>query len=388
MLFSCLPGFGHFNPMMPLAQAASEAGHEVAFATAERFCRRVIEPAGVAAFGAGLSPPDVEARTRRLPEMASIDDNDVWAFGAHMFARVAAAGKVADLASIIDEWRPQLVVHDAIDFAAPLAARRAGLRSVAHSFGALQPDSFWALAGELVSPLWHEWNVAPGPFGSVFDYLYLDICPPSFQADNASGIPVLRPLRPVPYDLSGAAELPSWVGALPPRPTVYVTMGTIFNDTPGVFEAFATALADSDVNVVITVGLDRDPAELGSLPANVHVERWIPQSLLFARCHAVVCHGGSGTTLAALGHGLPLLLLPQGANQFWNAERCVALGAGLSVDLDHLDAATIRQAVHRLLATPSFGRTARGIAEEIRQMPAPPDVVPLLEAEAREAAGG
>jgi UDP:flavonoid glycosyltransferase YjiC (YdhE family) len=66
----------------------------------------------------------------------------------------------------------------------------------------------------------------------------------------------------------------------------------------------------------------------------------------------------------------------------------VALGAGLSVDLDHLDAATIRQAVHRLLATPSFGRTARGIAEEIRQMPAPPDVVPLLEAEAREAAGG
>ena len=54
---------------------------------------------------------------------------------------------------------------------------------------------------------------------------------------------------------------------------------------------------------------------LGSLPGNVHVSRVIPQSLLLPRCSAVVSHGGSGTLLAALAHGLPQVCLPQAADQ-------------------------------------------------------------------------
>ncbi len=67
VLCTCVPGFGHFHPMVPLAQALVRAGHEVAFATAERFCRRVVEPAGFPTFPAGLSPMVVHEQTMALP---------------------------------------------------------------------------------------------------------------------------------------------------------------------------------------------------------------------------------------------------------------------------------------------------------------------------------
>ncbi len=387
VLFCCLPGFGHFHPMVPLAGASVSEGHDVAFATAERFCRRVVEPAGFRAFGAGLSPLVVEDETMRRPEVAALAHDDVWRFGAHMFAGVAGPAKVADVVATIDAWKPDLVVHDAIDFAAPVAAAHRRLPWAAHSFGAIQPEEFWALAGDLMAPTWEAWGVGPLPAGGVFRHLYLDICPPSLQASNIASVGTARPLRPVPFDMSGDEGLPEWVGSLPRRPTVYVTMGTVFNDTPGVFEAVLDGLRHAPFNVIVTIGRDRDPAELGTQPPNVHVERWIPQSLLFGHCDAVVCHGGSGTMLAALSHGLPLLVLPRGANQFWNAERCAALGAARVLDDTDVDPAAVRRELDDLLGRPDYRVSADRLRQEIERMPAPAALVPVLEGLAGQPTG-
>jgi ABC-2 type transport system ATP-binding protein len=116
----------------------------------------------------------------------------------------------------------------------------------------------------------------------------------------------------------------------------------------------------------------------------VHVERYIPQSLLFPRCDAVVAHGGSGTTLSALAAGLPMLLLPQGANQFWNAARCVELGVGSQLLPDQLDPAAVRRKVASLLDDPAYHSRARAIEHEIEQMPVPEVAVGLLERLSRE----
>jgi len=379
-LFSSMPGFGHFHPMVPLAQAWQGAGHEVAFATAERFCHRVIEPAGFLAFPAGPSPRVFDELARELPEVASMAQPDPWRFGAHMFARVAAPLKIDDLLGIIDDWSPDVVVHGSLDFAGPAAASARGLRWASHSFGALQPAEFWDLAGTLLSPVWHRLGLEPDAAGGVFRHLYLDICPPGFQAADAGRITARQPMRPVAFDTTGAASVPEWFHSLPPRPTVYVTMGTVHNDAPGVFEAVLGGLGETDLNVIATVGLDRNPAELGHLPPNVHVERWIPQSLVFGACDVVVCHGGSGTTLTALTHGVPLLVLPQGANQFWNAERCVQVGAGLMLAQEETVAERVRAAVAQLLTEPSFRQAAGSLSHEIEEMPAPHEVVPLIEA--------
>ncbi|MGH9123877.1 MAG: glycosyltransferase [Acidimicrobiales bacterium] len=379
-LFSCMPGFGHFHPMVALAEAWKGAGHELAFATAERFCHRVIEPAGFPAFAAGPSPRVYDELTGKLPEVAAMAAPDPWRYGAYMFAHIAAPLKVDDLLGIIDRWEPDVIVHGSVDFAGPAAASARGLRWVSHSSGALQPVEFWDLSGALVAPLWRGLGLEPDPAGGVFRHLYLDICPSSFQAAEAGRITARRPMRPIPFDTIGAASVPEWFDSLPEQPTVYVTMGTVNNDAPGVFEAVLAGLGDTDLNVITTVGLDRDPQDLGSLPPNVHVERWIPQSLVFGACDAVVCHGGSGTTLTALAHGVPLLLLPQGANQFWNAERCVTLGAGLMLSREETAGDRVRLDVDRLLTEPSFSWAARSVGREIEDMPAPDVVVPFIEA--------
>lgn len=384
VLFSCVPGFGHFHPMVPLAQALVDAGHDVAFATAERFCRRVIAPAGFKTFAAGLSPHIAYQQTMDLPEVADLAADDVWTEGALMFAKVAGPAKVDDLRAAVASFGADLVIHDTTDFAGPLAAAEAGIAWAAQSFGAVQPPQFWAAAGELVAPAWHLRGLEPGPLGGMFRYLYLDICPPGFQDPSIADVDTAQPLRPVTFDTTAGDSLPRWTDELLPVPTVYVTLGTIANQATEVFDTVLGGLGPEPYNVIVTVGPDRDPAEFGPQPGSVHIESYLPQSLLFPRCDVVVCHGGSGTVLAALAHGLPLLVLPQGANQFWNAERCVALGAGLSLGPDDLAPQAISGAVRALVEDGAYRSRVGQLRTEIEQMPAPAEIVAVLEHLARE----
>lgn len=379
VLCTCVPGFGHFHPMVPLAQALVRAGHDVAFATAERFCRRVVEPTGFPFFAAGLSPMVVHEQTMALPGVGDPTEHELWRFGARMFAEVAAPAKVPDLVDAVRAWEADLLIHDMTDFAGPVAAAVCDVPWASHSFGALHPDEFWDVATEAVAPTWAAWEVEPGPLGGMFRSLYLDICPAGFQTPMIRRVPVVQPLRPETFDNPTGQPLPAWVAELPPAPLVYVTLGTVANHTPGVFEAVLAGLAGLHANIVVTIGPDRDPSELGPLPANVHVEPYLPQSLLFPSCDLVVCHGGSGTTWAALSCGVPLLVLPQEANQFWNADRTAALGVGAVVRAGAMTAPAIAETVSRLLQDPSYRQSAGRLAAGIAAMPSPDEVVAPLE---------
>ena len=88
-------------------------------------------------------------------------------------------------------------------------------------------------------------------------------------------------------------------------------------------------------------------------------------------CDVVVGHGGSGTTLGALAHGLPMLLVPKGADQFDNAARCEEAGAAIVLAPDDVTADAVRDALLRLLDDPSFRPSAERVAAEIAAMPSP-----------------
>ena len=297
-----------------------------------------------------------------------------------MFAAVAAPAKVPDLLAVLRERPAELLIHDVTDFAGPVAAAHAGIPCAAHSLGPMFPLEFHRLGAELIAPVWEAAGRTPGPFGGMFGDLYLDICPARLQsADIEETGAVVRQLRPVPFDAVGDETIPSWIDELAAQPTVYVTLGTLDNEAPGVIETVVEGLRDQRMNVIVTVGPSRDPEELGPQPPNVRVERYVPQSLLLPHCDVVVAHGGSGTTLAALGPGLPLLLLPQGANQFWNAERCAALGTGIRLLPGEVDAGSVQRAVVTLLEQPGFKRRAGELAAEIRHMPSPSELVGTLE---------
>ena len=137
-----------------------------------------------------------------------------------------------------------------------------------------------------------------------------------------------------------------------------MTLGTVFND-PARFSTILTALAEVDATVLATIGRDNDPADLGQLPDNVIVERYVPQADVLPFCDVAVGHAGSGSTLGALAHGLPMLLLPHGADQFENAQACAALGVAKVLMPDALTAEAVASAVTALLAE-SGARAAAG----------------------------
>jgi MGT family glycosyltransferase len=178
------------------------------------------------------------------------------------------------------------------------------------------------------------------------------------------------------------AALPPWAATLGEHPVVYVSLGTapLFNQ-PEKFAPLLAGLAELDLDVVVTVGNLNDPAALGNSRANVHVEQWLPLAPLLPRCAAALCHAGTGTTLAALTAGLPLVLVPQGADQFDNASACERAGAARVLMPDQVTAAAVSDSVGAILDNGSGERIgALRLAGEIAAMPPAAHAVEALAA--------
>ena len=199
---------------------------------------------------------------------------------AGLFGRTRVPPMLDDLAGVIETWRPNLLIHDAVEMAGAIAAEVAGIAHAEHSFGLLRPKTFRRASTQALDDICADLGVRNPGVGGIDGELYLDICPPTIQQPEIAEVPRVQAIRPVGFDASPNATLPAWLGTLPPQPTVYVTLGTVFNQAEQVFRTVLDGIRDQPVNVIVTVGEDGDPAALGPQPANVHVERYIPQSRL------------------------------------------------------------------------------------------------------------
>jgi UDP:flavonoid glycosyltransferase YjiC (YdhE family) len=253
--------------MMPLALALAEAGAEVTIATGDAFRDR-------------LPVPTVQGFTPG------------WSFADGMAETVARLGA---------PQRPN------VDFANTMFAEVNGRRVFAEEYadrGLAAPASLDDLALSRFE-IFPEFLREPGtkPDLDVVD------------------------LRPVAWNEPG--PVPDRLRSPATRPRAYLTLGTVFADG-GLLVRTARELAEAGFEVLMALGPavpESQLADLPALPASVHVERFVDQAAVLDLVDVVVHHGGSGTALGALARGLPQLLVPQGADQFWNAERLVAEGA-------------------------------------------------------------
>jgi MGT family glycosyltransferase len=157
-------------------------------------------------------------------------------------------------------------------------------------------------------------------------------------------------------------------------------MGTEFNKKPEIFRSILDGLAGESFDVVVTVGASGDPTALGPVGDNVRVERFVPQSRLLPYSAAFVSHGGSGALLGGVNAGVPMLAIPQGADQFLNAETIVDHGLGLRLLPDALSPDAVREAVRNLVDDSRYRDAVRSQRPSIEAMPAPEEVVPVLAA--------
>ncbi len=378
VLFTAQPGSGHWHPLVPLARALRAVGHEVAFAATPLACA-AIGGIGLRCFRVGTDEsPDEQASQRAILDLMTPAERARFHW-SHLFAGSRAARALPDMLAIVHDWRPAVIVRDLAEFAGCIAAERERLPDVAVQAVAWRPWLRDAVAKPL-DTLRASAGLPADPAGRrAFGQRFLATAPPSYR-DPAVPYPSLTwNMRPTPFDQSGDERLPAWVGDLPARPTVYATMGTVVNRTPGILEAMLEGLRDEPITLIMTTGRNRDPATFGPVSAHVHIERYIPQSLILPHCDLVITHGGSGTVMAALSFGVPMVIVPIEADQPDNARRCLSLGVAVTVPSANCTPDRIREAVREVLTSPQYVEDARRMRDEIAGMPAPQEVVHQLE---------
>lgn len=380
ILFTFVAGLGHLEPLLPVARAARAAGHTVAFGCGPSMVASVAE-AGFGVFAMSRERPATPARLPLLPLDRERESRQL----RDRFARRAARHRVPLAIALFRAWRPDVVVCDETDFGALLAAEQLEIpyatALVIASGSFVRAD----VVGEALDELRAQHGLPPDPgLETPSRYLVLSPFPPSVR-DPACPLPAtaysFRPSLPGP----GSDPAPQWASDLSDAPAVYFTLGTIFNLESGdLLVRVIAALRELPINLVATVGHDVDPAELGPQPGNVRIERYVPQSRVLPYCDLVVSHGGSGSVIGALAHGLPSLLLPIGADQPWNAERCLDLGVARVLDPVAATPESLRQAVVTLLDEPTYRTNAERIRDEIAALPDVANTVVLLERIAAE----
>jgi UDP:flavonoid glycosyltransferase YjiC (YdhE family) len=384
ILFTTSPALGHFHPLVPLARAAAPAGHTVAFACAPAF-RDVVGAAGFECLPCGLDWLESEAE-QAFPPLRDLppgdDANTYWV--SEIFAGAAAEPMSSDLLALAPRWQPDLVVRDPLELGGCVAAELLGVpHATAGASVFASPRAWEAIAGPQLAALWHAHGLPGRPSAALYRYLDLAGVPPSLVAGDYVA-PVTHFLRPEPFDGAGPGSLPEEVSTLTDRPIVYASLGTVFNRTPGILRLMVEALRDEPIWLVLATGPSYDARELGDLPASVYAAPYIPQTLLFPRCDLVISHGGLNTVVAALCHGLPLVVIPLGADQPANAQRASDLGAASVVAPNQRTAARLRAAVRAVLGNPAYREAAERARREITAMPGVERGVTLLEQLARE----
>jgi UDP:flavonoid glycosyltransferase YjiC (YdhE family) len=376
VLFVTRPLVGHYYPMRPLMGALADAGDEVALATGEPLASAAAHD-GIVVHRVGLANDDpavVHNRSilQRLPpaELRRFAFSD-W------FVLTEMPPRVRDLEAVIDRCDPDLIIHETAEFAAPLVASVHGIPYATHAYGPLLRRDAALSAGTAAAPFWREWHLEPHPYAGLYRHLYLDICPPSLQTADIADIDAVQQVGPPSDQVQGPP--PPWLGDLTRQPIVYVTLGTVFNRDHRVFSTVLEGLQQHAVNVVVTVGPNNDPASLGVQPPNVRVHRFIEQDQLLPLCSMAVVHGGAGTTFGALSWGVPLVVVPQSADQFFNAEQVAAAGAGIALMPDDQNADSVHEAARALLHDDTFRNAARRVQHEFAAMPLPAEVRDTLQ---------
>lgn len=161
------------------------------------------------------------------------------------------------------------------------------------------------------------------------------------------------------------------------RPMVLVSLSTSEQGQADLLQRCADAVAQLPVRAIVTTGPSIDPASV-RVGANTQVVTYVPHADLLASTSLVITHAGLGTTMAALGSGVPMVCVPMGRDQFFNAEQVARLGAGQMLMPD-ADVDAIALAAREVLADGAYQDAAKRMATTIAGYGGAADAVSALE---------
>ncbi|MFD6277157.1 macrolide family glycosyltransferase [Streptomyces sp. NPDC060209] len=153
------------------------------------------------------------------------------------------------------------------------------------------------------------------------------------------------------------ADTDSWTRPADAENVLLISLGSAFTRQPEFYRQCLAAYGNlPGWHVVLQIGKYTDPQELGTIPPNVEVHPWVPQRAILERADAFVTHAGMGGCGEGLLAGVPMIAVPQGAEQFMNADRLVELGVARRIDTPQATADTLRAALNDLATDPEVAR--------------------------------
>ncbi|EOQ30836.1 TPA: glycosyl transferase family 1 [Bacillus cereus] len=175
------------------------------------------------------------------------------------------------------------------------------------------------------------------PFGDMFDEIYKFIGPSiSTQVKNEA------------FDFTSIEE----------KSPIYISLGTVFNDALDFYKLCMKAFENSDHTIVMSIGNKTKISDLGNIPKNFIVKNYVPQAKLLTYTKLFITHGGMNSTHEGLYNGIPLIVIPQSADQPVIAKQVENLGAGIKLHMKELTEEQLRESVELVLNNPSYKEAA------------------------------
>ncbi|MDG4859716.1 glycosyltransferase [Streptomyces sp. T-3] len=378
ILFTTTPTFSHTTPMVPLAQAARIAGHEVLFAGGG-ITLKTAAGAGIPVLDAAPGQDITEPHRRFIadPRIREMSQEEGVAAFIGVMAEIGQM-MLPTLVQAARDWEADAVVTPAWMPWGLLAARSAGALGVLHGIGLRYPVVPWMATDPPEVVRRHGVTEFPEHCDAE-----ISLSPASLERFNpiAPGevpFPVLS-MRPCTYN--GAGEVPLWALGRADRPRVAVSMGTTTNEAswPQVLRAIVDGTEDLDAEIVLATGGVDVTSIVKTLPERVRVVDFVPLSSLLSRCDALVHHSGMNSMFSSLAAGVPQVALAgNDGDSPLNGHVLRSRGAGITLDRAEAGADSVGKAVRDVLQEPSYRSAGQEVAAEMAAMPAPHEVVAQL----------
>ncbi|MFF0788831.1 macrolide-inactivating glycosyltransferase [Streptomyces spiralis] len=383
---------GHVNPSLEVIRELVARGHRVTYAIPPVLADKVAETgAEVKLWNSTLPTPD--------------DDPSAWGSTLLDHVEPFLNDAIQALPQLIEAYagdEPDLVLHDITSYPARVLAHRWGVPAVSLSPNVVAWEGY---EEEVAEPMWAEprrterGRAYYARFEAWLAQNGITQHPDPFAGRPARSLVLIpRALQPhadrvdeTVYTFVGAcqgdrATQGDWRRTAGAEKVALVSLGSTFTKQPAFYRECVKAFGElPGWHLVLQVGRQVDPAELGAVPANVEVRFWVPQLAILRKADLFVTHAGAGGSQEGLATATPMIAVPQAVDQFGNADLLQGLGVARHLPMAEATAETLRATALGLVDDPEVARRLKDIQARMAEEGGTRRAADLIEAELRAA---
>lgn len=355
---------GHLQPAMEIALAAQQQGHEVAIlplpSELGTHDRKQLEHAGISILRTPELPNNILKTPTDLAELAASPEQVHLAYSSFLIDHLEY--QFHGVQVCLRQFRPDVVIYDLLNYAAPLAARKlriaefgfcAGLKLVA-------PENLLGSYAKTAKNISQKRNSILNALGTRADFHHLELLSPNGQAVFAPPLSIFPQNIHDQFPVFALGALPISDGRSSPEEsemvapflldeTVILSFGSVLD--PADFPSILTAVLEVTEELSLNLIVSSRKLCSKTLPPRVHIAPYLPLTKWIATAAAYIHHGGANSFSEALRTGAKQILVPLTTDQPVQAHYLAILGAGISIPPTAFTKETLNFALNALALT-------------------------------------